>query len=361
METGVAKYPIKNWKKYELDLAKRLGLDNSLMKIIYTKARQAPKKVVFADAENVSVLKAAQQAAEEKLAKPILLGNHDKVKTLMEEYNIDIPGHKIIHPRTPQNAKEEKILDKYAKLLYEKRKRRGLTPADIQQLIYKRNYYGALMVETGAADAMIGGLTRSFPDTIRPAIHVIGPAKGVKKVAGMYILRTRFGPLFLADTTINLEPTLEELIEITELAAKQVEKFNITPRIALVTYSNFGSIKDGVSSVLLNKTAEEIHQRHPDWIVDGEMQAHLAFDQEQLEERFPFSKLAGGRANTLIFPNLSSSNIAYNLLKEVANIEKVGPILMGLKKPVHILQYGASIREIVDMVALAVVDAQSKA
>jgi len=360
METGVAKYPIEDWEQYRADLAKRLGLDNSLMKIIYTKARQAPQKVVFADAENVSVLKAAQQAAEEKFAHPILLGNHEKVKALMEEFNIDIPGHSIIHPRSPKNVKEEKILKTYADLLYDKRKRRGLTPADVKLLLYKRNYYGAMMVETGAADAMIGGLTTSFPDTIRPAIHAIGPAEGVKKVAGMYILRTRFGPLFLADTTINLEPTLEELIEITELAAKQVEKFNIKPRIALVTYSNFGSITNGVSSVLLNKTAAEIQKRHPDWIVDGEMQAHLAFDQEQLSERFPFSKLAGGRANTLIFPNLSSSNIAYNLLKEVANVEKVGPILMGLKKPVHILQYGASVREILDMVALAVVDAQSK-
>ncbi len=360
MDTGVAKYPIKDWAKYKSNLAKRLGLDNSLMKIIYTKARQAPKKVVFADAENISVLKAAQQAVEEKIAVPILLGDHAKVKALMAEFNIEIPGHQIIHPRQPQNAKEKKILKKYSELFYEKRKRRGSTPADIDLLIYKRNYYGAMMVETGAADAMIGGLTRSFPDTIRPAIHAIGPAAGVKKVAGMYILRTRFGPLFLADTTINLEPTLEELIEITELAAKQVEKFNIKPRIALVTYSNFGSISHGVSSALLNQTAAEIHRRHPDWIVDGEMQAHLAFDEGQLKERFPFSKLVGGRANTLIFPNLSSSNIAYNLLKEVANIEKVGPILMGLKKPVHVLQYGASVREILDMIALAVVDAQSK-
>lgn len=358
MDTGVAKKPIEDWEAYKSELSRRLGLDNTLMNVIYTKAKQVPKRIVYADAENLSVLKAAQLAFEEKMATPILLGNREKVQKLINEFNIDLPDVRIIHPRTPINKEERDTIKNYAQLFYEKRKRKGILKTDAEAMMRNRSYYGAMMVDTGDADAMIGGLTRSFPDTIRPALHAIGPADGVNKVAGMYILRTRFGPLFLADTTINLEPNLEELIEITELAAAQVEKFNITPRIALVTYSNFGEIKHGVSSVLLNKTAQEIHKRHPEWIVDGEMQAHLAIDPEQLSERFPFSKLAGGRANTLIFPNLSSSNVAYNLLKEVANIEKVGPILMGLKKPVHILQYGATVNEILDMVALAVVDAQ---
>ncbi|MBT8218206.1 MAG: NADP-dependent malic enzyme [Bacteroidia bacterium] len=360
IDSGVANRKIKNWDKYRTELSKRLGLDDKLMKIIHTKARQSPKTVVFADAENVSVLKAAQQVAEEKLAQPILLGDRDWMAYLMKEYNVEIPGAQIIHPRKPINDGEKAILKKYGEIYYDKRKRKGVTQNDAHTIMKRRSYYGAMMVEVGAADAMIGGLTNAFPDTLIPALHIIGSADGVKKVAGMYILKTRLGPLFLADTTINLEPNLEELIEITELAQKEVEKFNIQPRIALVTYSNFGSITHGVSSVLLNKTVKAMHERHPDWIVDGEMQAHLAFNPELRAESYPFSKLGDKRANTLIFPNLSSSNIAYNLLKEVANIEKVGPILMGLKKPVHILQYGSSVREIVDMVALAVVDAQGK-
>ncbi|MFT7483322.1 MAG: malate dehydrogenase (oxaloacetate-decarboxylating)(NADP+), partial [Oceanospirillaceae bacterium] len=249
-------------------------------------------------------------------------------------------------------------LKQYQELFYDKRKRKGYTLSEANSVMKRRNYYGAMMVETGYADVMLGGMTRNFPDTIRPALQIVGPQEGVKKVSGMYILMSRFGPLFFADTTINFDPTTEELVEITELAAKQVEKFNIKPRIAMVTYSNFGSVADGRAPVKLREAVKQLKKRNPTMIVDGEMQAHLAFDTELLKKHHPFSDLADGRANTFIFPNLSSSNIAYNLVKEIGNIPKIGPLVLGLKKPVHVLQLGATVREIVDTVAIAVVDAQ---
>lgn len=248
----------------------------------------------------------------------------------------------------------------FADLFFDKRKRKGLTKPDAMNFVTRRSYYASLMVETGLADTMIGGLTRNYPDTIRPALQIIGPEKGVKKISSMYILMTKKGPLFLADATINFDPTTDELVEITELAAKEVEKFNIKPRIALVTYSNFGSVPEGPAPIKMRKAVEILKQKHPGMVVDGEMQAHLAFDTELLKENHPFSDLADGPANTLIFPNLSSANIAYNLLKEVAGIEKIGPLLMGLKKPVQVLQLGASVREIVNQTAISVVDAVKK-
>lgn len=358
METDVAKSPIQDWDAYELQLSKRLGLDNTLTRVVITKAKKNPKKVVFADAENISVLKAAQVVVEEGIAKPILLGNLTRIQALLEENQIDLAGIPIIDPMNPVNEEEKIRLDQYGKLLFDKRKRKGFTLVEAHDIMRRRNYYGSMMVETGFADAMIGGLTRSYPDTIRPALQIIGRQEGIKKVSAMYILMSRFGPLFLADTTINFDPSVEEVVEITELAAKEVEKFNIKPRIALLTYSNFGSVADGPAAVKMRKAVEILKAKHPNMIVDGEMQAHLAFDTELLKQNHPFSDLAEGRANTLIFPNLSSSNIAYNLVKEVAGIEKIGPIVMGLKKPVHVLQLGASVREIVDMVAIAVTDAQ---
>jgi malate dehydrogenase (oxaloacetate-decarboxylating)(NADP+) len=216
-----------------------------------------------------------------------------------------------------------------------------------------------MMVETGDADAMISGLGRKYPDTIRPALRIIGAREGVRRVAGMYILMTRFGPVFLADTTINFNPTVEEVVEIAELSAREAEKFNLTPRIALLTYSNFGSVPGDSDAEKMRQATHILKAKHPDWIVEGEMQAHLAFDTDIMRQYYSFSDLKDQRANVLIFPNLSASNIAYNLVKELAGIEKIGPLIMGLKKPVHVLQLGASVREIVDMVALAAVDAQS--
>ena len=357
MKSGVAKHPIENWDAYELQLSKRLGLDNTLMKVIINKAKTKPKRVVLADAENLSVLKAAQEVLQEGIATPILLGNREVILQILNENSIKLPGVEIIDPYLPVADEDKERANRYSELLFIRRQRQGLNKAEAQKIIRRRNYFGSMMVSTGDADAMIGGMSRNYPDTVRPALQAIGRKDGVQKVSGMYILMTRFGPLFLADTTVNFNPSAEEIVEIAELSAKQVEKFNIKPRIALITYSNFGSA-EGEDAKKMKSAVQLLKQRNPNMIVDGEIQAHLPFNMELLKENHPFSDLAEKGANVLIFPNLSSSNIAYNLVKEIAGIEKIGPILLGLKKPVHVLQLGSSTREIVNMVAIAVVDAQ---
>ena len=357
MKSGVAKHPIENWDAYELQLSKRLGLDNTLMKVIINKAKTKPKRVVLADAENLSVLKAAQEVLQEGIATPILLGNREVILQILNENSIKLPGVEIIDPYLPVADEDKERANRYSELLFIRRQRQGLNKAEAQKIIRRRNYFGSMMVSTGDADAMIGGMSRNYPDTVRPALQAIGRKEGVQKVSGMYILMTRFGPLFLADTTVNFNPSAEEIVEIAELSAKQVEKFNIKPRIALITYSNFGSA-EGEDAKKMKSAVQLLKQRNPNMIVDGEIQAHLPFNMELLKENHPFSDLAEKGANVLIFPNLSSSNIAYNLVKEIAGIEKIGPILLGLKKPVHVLQLGSSTREIVNLIAIAVVDAQ---
>lgn len=358
MHSGVAQHPITDWEAYKFELSSRLGLDNTLTKVIETKARQSPKRVVFADAENVAVLKAAQVVIEEGIAQPILLGNVTHIESMLKEYSIDLQDTLIINPSEPKDEREAALFRAYGEDFFEKRKRKGFTHQEALSTLRRRSYYGAMMVEKGDADAMIGGLARNFPYTVRPALQIIGPREDVKKVAGMHILMTRNGPLFLADTTINHFLTADDIADIAELVAEQVRTYNIEPKIALVTYSNFGSVANGESAILMRQATAILHKRHPEWIVDGEMQAHMAFDTKLLEEMHPFSKLAGHRANVLIFPNLSSANIAYNLLHEVSDIDMIGPVLLGLKKPVHILQLGATVRQIVDMVGIAVVHAQ---
>ena len=357
MKSGVAKHPIENWESYELQLSKRLGLDNTLMKVIINKAKTKPKRVVLADAENLSVLKAAQEVLQDGIATPILLGNREVIQQILDENSIKLPGVEIIDPYLPVADEDKERTNRYSELLFIRRQRQGLNKADAQKIIRRRNYFGSMMVSTGDADAMIGGMSRNYPDTVRPALQAIGKKEGVQKVSGMYILMTRFGPLFLADTTVNFNPSAEEIVEIAELSAKQVENFNIKPRIALITYSNFGSA-EGEDAKKMKSAVQMLKQRNPNMIVDGEIQAHLPFNIELLKENHPFSDLAEKGANVLIFPNLSSSNIAYNLVKEIAGIEKIGPILLGLKKPVHVLQLGSSTREIVNLIAIAVVDAQ---
>ncbi len=356
MDSGVAKFPITDWEAYELQLSKRLGVDNSMTRMIVNKAKQHLKRVVFADAENISVLKAVQEVQEERIAIPILLGNVKRIKDLLQINRIDLKQIEMIDVGAKS---EESRLQRYADELFQKRKRKGLTKIESKRIMRNRNYFGAMMVELGEADALISGLTLNYPETIRPALQIIGRQTGVKKVSGMYILKSRFGPLFLADTTVNFNPTAEEIVEITELTAREVERFNVKPRIALVTYSNFGSA-DGDDAIKMRKAVEILKEKYPAMTVDGEIQAHLAFDTELLNENYPFSDLADGKANTFIFPNLSASNIAYNFVKEVAGIEKIGPILLGLKKPVHVLQLGSTVQEIVDMVAIAAVAAQEK-
>jgi malate dehydrogenase (oxaloacetate-decarboxylating)(NADP+) len=356
MESGVARQPIEDWDAYEQQLARRTGQDNQISRGILNLAKANPKRVVFADAENIKVLKAAQQVRDEGIAHPILLGNVATIQKLILDNSLDLGNIPIIDPRAPG---QNELIKRFSDVYFAKRQRKGVSAIEAEKMMYYRNYFGAMMVETGEADALISGLTQSYPDTIRPALQIIGKEPGVKKVAGMYILLTKRGPLFFSDTTVNFNPTAEEIVEITEMTARAVERFNIKPRIALVTYSNFGSAK-GDDAEKMNKAVEILQRKHPDMIVDGEIQAHLAFDRELLKQNHPFSKLADEGANTLIFPNLSASNIAYNLMSETAGFDTIGPILLGINKPVYVLQIGSSEREIVNMVAIAVVEAQGK-
>lgn len=360
MDSGVAMYPITDWEAYELELAKRLGNDNTLSKIIETKARQDVKRVAFADAEDEKVLKAARVILEEGIAQPILLGNKIHLEQMLLELNIQLPGVEIIDPKIPVNDNEEKILAEYINRYYEKRKRKGVSYDEATDSMRSRTLYGILMVEMGHADAMIGGITNKYPTTVRPTLQVIGKREEVRKVASMHIVQTKSGPLFFADTTINHHLDAEDIASIAELVAEEVKGFNIEPRIAMVTYSSFGSVPNGESALLMREATRILHHRHPEWMVDGEMQAHFALDNQQLKEFYPFSKLEQ-KANVLIFPNLSSANIAYNLMNTAGEMDVVGPILLGLKKPVHILQMGSSVRQIVDMVGLAAIHAQEVA
>lgn len=356
MESGVAKAPIQDWDRYVQELNNRLGLDNQVMRAIGGKARRNPKRIVFAEADNPKVLKAAQIVFDEGIGFPILLGAEEKIKRIAEENGVDIEGLPIFDPRS--DAMEEKR-NQYGELFLQKMGRKGYNAYEAKKIMKDRNHYGCMMVECGDADAMISGLTKNYPDTIRPAIQIIGMEEGVSKIAGMYMMLTKRGPLFLADTTVNFNPTAEELAEITLLAAKEIRQFNIIPRIALLSYSNFGS-SNSPEAKLVAKARKLVKEKMPTLIVDGEMQASVAFNKEMMQENYPFSELANQEVNTLIFPNLSAGNIAYNLMKELGTADAVGPILLGLKKPVHILQLGSSIRSIVNMASIAVVDAQLK-
>lgn len=356
MESGVAKQPITNWDAYVTNLNKRLGLDNQVMRIIGNKARRDPKRIVFAEADNVKILKAAQIIFDEGIGYPILLGDENKIKAIADANGIDVEGLPIFDPRS--DATEERR-NKYAELFFAKRGRRGFNAYEAKKVMRDRNYYGCMMVECGDADAMISGLAKNYPDTIRPALQTIGTEPGVKKIAGMYLMLTKKGPLFLADTTVNFNPTAEELAEITLLVAKEVRSFNIIPRIAMLSYSNFGS-SDSPEARLVAEARRIVKEKMPSLLVDGEMQASVAFSKELMKENYPFSELVDKDVNTLIFPNLAAGNIAYNLLKELETADAVGPILLGLNKPVHILQLGSSVRSIINMALVAVVDAQIK-
>jgi malate dehydrogenase (oxaloacetate-decarboxylating)(NADP+) len=350
--SGVARRPIDNWEKYDQELQERIGIDQKLMNRIISQAKKDPKTVVFAEADHYKILKSAQTVIDQKIAKPILLGNHDKIRKLIEEHGLDLSEAVIIDPIQESTRREQ-----FATLLYEKRKRKGMTMFDARQAMLSRNYFGSMMVETNQADALISGLTKDYSKTILPALHVIGVEEGVNKVAGMYIVQSRKEPYFLADTTVNVDPTAQELSEIIGLTARAVRFFDVEPRMAVLSYSNFGSNR----GVIPNKAVAAVQlakQKYPNLIIDGEMQANTAVNKELLQEHYPFSELAGKGANTLIFPDLNSGNIAYKLLQEIGGAETIGPLLMGMRKPVHILQLGSSTREIVNMVAIAVVDAQ---
>lgn len=354
IDSGVAQSPITNWSNYSDELNKRLGLDNKLIRVVTSRAKQNPQRIVFAEADTYKILKAAMIVRDEGIAKPILLGNLKKIRQLIEENNLDLGDTPIIDPRLEEEKRHE-----YGEIFFKKRKRRGFTLYEAKKIMNERNYYGAMMVEVGEADAMISGLTRKYSDTIRPALQIIGTQDDVKKVAGMYIMVTKKGPVFFADTTINVNPTAEDLAEITVLTAWAVQQFNIKPRIALLSYSNFGSTDDPTAKKVRDAVAI-LHQKFPGMMVDGEMQANFALNPHLLSDNFPFCEFAAEGANTLIFPSLESGNIAYKLLQEMGAAEAIGPVLLGMKKPVHILQLGSSVREIVNMVTIAVVDAQSR-
>jgi malate dehydrogenase (oxaloacetate-decarboxylating)(NADP+) len=354
IESGVARKVITDWDAYVEELKLRLGMDDAIMRAITNKAKSDPKRVVFAEADNYKILKAAQIVKDENIAIPILLGNKETIERIIAESALDLEGVTIIDP-----FKETEQMQKYGQYLYEKRQRRGLTLFEATKQMRDRNYFGAAMVEFGEADALISGLTRNYVSTIKPALHVIGTAPDVNRVAGMYMMMTKKGPVFFGDTTVNVDPTAEELVDLTLLMERAVSKFNIKPRIALLSYSNFGS-NEGDVPEKVRKAVKILHEQHPDIVVDGEMQGNFAMNNELLKGNFPFSKLVDGPANTLIFPNLESGNIAYKLLQELGETEAIGPILLGLNKPVHIVQLGSSVREIVNMVTLAVLDVQGK-
>lgn len=357
MDSGVARQPIKDWDAYEAALYRRLGSDDNILRFILNKAKQNPKRVVFADSENIKILKAAQVAKDEGLAIPILLGNEKKILDMIKENGLQLPNVTIIDPK---NDNTEKKRCEYGDLFFEKRKRRGFNMYEARKIMRERPYFGTMMVETGEADAFISGLTRQYPDTLRPALEIIGMEENAKRVAGMYIMLTRKGPLFFADTTVNFNPTEEELVDITLMTARTVEHFNIKPKVAMLSYSNFGS-SSSPEAILVRNAVAKIKERKPDLVIDGEIQAGLAFNKDLLRENYPFTELMDESPNVLIFPNLAAGNIAYHLLQEVGGAEAVGPILLGMRKPVHVLQLGSSVRQIVNMIAIAVVDAQAKA
>ncbi|HRJ28891.1 MAG TPA: NADP-dependent malic enzyme [Cyclobacteriaceae bacterium] len=351
MDSGMAKKPITDFGAYHQELLNRIGIDQKLMSRIIDRAKQNPKRVVFAEAHHLKILKAAQQLQDQQIAKPILLGDKDEIERLIHEHKLELDCP-IIYPR-----KEHAKVDEYAGVLYKKRQRKGLTYRDCQQLMRDRNYYAAMMVEVGEADALVSGLTKDYPKTILPSLQIIGMAEGVERVAGMYIILNKKGTYFFADTTVNLNPTAHELVDIISLTARGVRFFDIEPHIAVLSYSNFGSSRGEVPE----KTREAVRLaklKHPDLIIDGDIQANVALNTEIQRENYPFSNLVDGGANTLIFPNLAAGNIAYKLLMEIGGAEAIGPILLGMKKPVHVLQLGSSVREIVNMAAIAVVDAQ---
>jgi malate dehydrogenase (oxaloacetate-decarboxylating)(NADP+) len=353
-ESGVAKRKITDWDAYRIELENRLGKDNKLMRSLADKAKSNPKRIVFSEADNYKMLKAAQLVRDEGIAKPILLGDKNKIAKLAEQNFIDLTDMPIIDPFEDEKKREE-----FGDMLWRRRQRRGLTQYDARKLMRDRNYFGAMMVENGMADAMISGLTRKYGQPIKSALEIIDTLPGVSKVAGLYIMVTKRGPYFFADTTMNTDPTAEELADIAVLTANTVKQYNIIPRIAMLSYTNFGSATGDVPNKV-SKAVSILHKNFPGLIVDGDIQANFATNNNLLKEQFPFSTLVDKDVNTFIFPNLASGNIAYKLMQELGGAEAIGPVLMGLNKPVHVLQLGSSVREIVNMITIAVVDAQNR-
>jgi malate dehydrogenase (oxaloacetate-decarboxylating)(NADP+) len=356
MESGVARKPITDWDAYIKELQKRMGNDNKLLSHLNERARHSPQRVVFAESDNPKILRAAQIARDEGIAQPILLGKESKIKALLKEYDIHLGDAPIIDPRSTAG---EEWVQAMAEDYYLKRQRKGVVLPEAIKAMRDRNHFGLGMLQMGLADAFISGLTRNYPDTIRPALQIVGKAPLHNIIAGMYILSTKQGPLFLADTTVNRQPSVQEIVDITLLTAEAVRNYNLIPKIALLSYSNFGSSK-GEDVEKMQQALKILKAQQPKLIVDGEIQANFALNTAMTRENFPFSTLARHEVNTLIFPNLSAGNTAYKLVQSLTDFETVGPVLLGMNKSVHVLQMGSSVREIVNMIAIAAVDAQSK-
>jgi malate dehydrogenase (oxaloacetate-decarboxylating)(NADP+) len=354
MDSGVAKHPITDWEAYNAQLLTRLGKESNFIRVMGNKARSNPKRVVFAEADNYKILRAAQVVREEGMAIPILLGNKQKIEEIIKENNISLDNVQIIDP-----MEEHEKRDAFAQVFYDRRQRKGTTLHEAKKLMRDRNHFAPMMVEQGEADAMISGLTKNYPSTVKPALQILGKEDGIDKVAGMYIMLSNKGTLFFSDTTVNINPNTEDIVDITKLTYDAVKKFNVKPRIALLSYSNFGSA-DGETPNKMADARRILKEKYPFMVVDGDIQANIALNQKLLQQNFPFSELCGEPVNTFIFPKLSAGNIAYKMLQELGAAEAIGPVLLGLKKSAHILQLGSSVREIVNMVIVAVVDAQSK-
>lgn len=355
MDSGVALNHITDWKKYEEELLDRLGNDNKMVRLITNRAKMDPKKIVFAEADHLDVLKAAQIVWEEGIGFPILLGNKEIILELKAEIGFDADVQ-IIDPKINE---EEARRNKFANTYWSTRQRRGISFLDAQKLMRERNYFAAMMVNEGEADALVTGHSRSYPSVVKPMLQLIEKAHGASIVATTNMMMTARGPMFLSDTAININPSADDLAKIAIMTAKTAKMFGVEPVIAMISFSNFGS-STSESAAKVREAVAYLHKNHPEMIIDGELQADFALNQEMLKEKFPFSKLAGKKVNTLIFPNLESANITYKLLKELNKVDSIGPIMLGMGKPVHIFQLGASVEEMVNMAAIAVIDAQEK-
>lgn len=355
MESGVATNPITDWSRYEEELLNRMGNDNKMVRLLINRAKTDPKRIVFAEADQLDVLKAAQIVHEEGIGFPILLGSKDTILELKEEIGFDADVM-IVDPKSPE---EDERRNRYAGMFYLSRQRKGISELDAQKWMRERNYFAAMMVNQGEADAMVSGFSRSYPSVVRPMLQLIDRQPGVSTIATTNLMMTERGPLFLSDTAINIDPTAEELARIALMTAHTVRMFGMEPVIAMIGFSNFGS-STSEKSKKVQEAVAYLHKNHPELLVDGEIQADFALNQEMLKKRFPFSKLVNKKVNTLIFPDLASANITYKLLKELGKNESIGPIMLGMDKPVHIFQLGASVEEMVNMSAVAVVDAQEK-
>lgn len=357
METGVARKPIEDWDKYREELESRLGNNNKLTRMLIDRAKSDPKRVVYAEADQIDVLKAAQIAHEEGIAIPILLGRKDVIEELMNEIDFTGEDIQIIDPKTDE---AKPLLNSYAELFWKSRKRNGVSLHDAKGLMRSRNYFAAMMVNQGDADAMLSGYTRAYPTVLKPILDLIKPAKGVSRIATTNLMNIERGPLFVSDTSININPDAKNLAKIALLTAQTAKMFGIEPIMAMMSYTNFGA-SNAPEAKKVKQAVNYLHESHPELSVDGEIQADFALNQEMRKKKFPFSKISDKKVNTLIFPNLVSANSAYKMIKELQEGDSIGPIIMGLSKPVHILQLGASVQEMVNMSAIAVVDAQNKA